>query len=322
MDEFSLIRQYFAKATQHKSVALGIGDDCAVLIPPKGKHLAVSLDTLVEGVHFPVATPAKHIATRALNTALSDLAAMGAEPLWVTMGLTLPHAEQDWVAEFCASFLSECDHYGCCLVGGDLTRGPLTISVQVHGTVVPDQVLRRSGARPDDIIYVTGNLGDGAAGLALIQHKITLPKSAQEYLLQRFYRPTPRITEAQHLLGLAHSAIDISDGLVADLGHLCAASGVGAVIDASGIPTSEHWHKHVSTDQTMRWALTGGDDYELCFTVPSERAPAIEALVEKGLINAIAIGNIVEKTGVHVLNKSLHKDNVMVLDSLGYNHFG
>ena len=317
MDGFALIRQYFAKATLNESVALGIGDDCAVLIPPVGKRLAVSLDTLVEGVHFPVATPAKHIATRALNTALSDLAAMGAEPLWVTMGLTLPRAESSWVEAFCASFLNECDNYGCCLVGGDLTRGPLTISVQVHGAVEPTRHLRRSGARPDDVIYVTGSLGDGAAALAVLQQKITLRKSAQEYLLQRFYRPTPRITEAQHLLGLAHSAIDISDGLLADLGHICEASGVGALIDVNRIPMSAHWRDKVSFDQALAWAVAGGDDYELCFTVPRANTPALDALIGAGQINAVAIGKVSAKPGVQLVNKG----KVVAFDLQGYNHF-
>ena len=317
MDEFALIRQYFAKATQNESVALGIGDDCALLIPPVGKRLAVSMDTLVEGVHFPVGAPAKDIATRALATALSDLAAMAAEPLWFTLGLTLPAANEAWISDFCDSLLALANTHQCCLVGGDLTRGPLTLTVQVHGAVEQGQALRRSGAKPDDIIYVTGNLGDGAAALAVLQQKITLRKNAQDYLYQRFYNPTPRLREGQLLASLAHSAIDISDGLYADLTHICQASAVGAMVDVNRLPISEHWCKNVSREQALTWAISGGDDYELCFTVPRSQTPLLETWIKSGRINATAIGKITHKPEVYMVNNG----KAMALATEGYKHF-
>ena len=317
MDEFTLIRQNFAKAIVNDNVALGIGDDCALLIPPPGKHLAVSMDTMVAGVHFPEEAPAKLIARRALATALSDLAAMGAEPLWFTLGLTLPVADQTWVGEFCDGLLQLSDIHQCVLVGGDITRGPLTITIQVHGAVEPRKALRRSGAEPDDIIYVTGYLGDGAAALAMLLQEFTVRKTSQNYLNERFYQPTPRLREGQMLAGVASAAIDISDGLYADLGHICHASGVGAMVNVNRLPLSDHWRSSVSLDQALSWAITGGDDYELCFTVPRDRVAGIEDWIRQERLQATAIGKITEKTEIYMINKG----KAMEFDTEGYKHF-
>ncbi|WP_054112751.1 thiamine-phosphate kinase [Marinagarivorans algicola] len=317
MDEFALIRQNFAKAIINDSVALGIGDDCALLIPPAGKQLAVSMDTLVEGTHFPKGAPAKRIATRALATALSDLAAMGAEPLWFTLGLTLPNANQQWVGDFCDGLLEFADTHQCTLVGGDITRGPLTITVQVHGSITPGQALCRSGAQPDDIIYVTGSLGDGAAALAVLQQNITVRKAAQDYLVDRFYKPTPRIKEGRLLSTIAHAGIDISDGLYADLSHICQASGVGALIDVNRIPLSPYWGNKVSRDKALAWAISGGDDYELCVTVPRTQVATLETWIKSDRINATAIGKITHKPEIYMVNKG----KTMAFDIEGYKHF-
>lgn len=317
MDEFALIRQNFAKAIINDTVALGIGDDCALLVPPAGKQLAVSMDTLVQGTHFPEGAAAKRIATRALATALSDLAAMGAEPLWCTLGLTLPTADAQWVSDFCEGFLDFAGTHQCLLVGGDVTRGPLTVTVQVHGSVTPGKALRRSGAQPDDIVYVTGSLGDGAAALAVLQQSITVRKTAQDYLVNRFYKPTPRIKEGLLLTSIAHAAIDISDGLYADLNHICQASGVGAMIDVNRIPLSEHWSGNISRDKALAWAIGGGDDYELCFTVARKHVPTLEDWIKNGRIKATAIGKITHKPEIYMVNKG----KAMAFDIEGYKHF-
>ncbi|HEY7772570.1 MAG TPA: thiamine-phosphate kinase [Marinagarivorans sp.] len=317
MDEFALIRQHFAKAIVSSDVALGIGDDCALLIPPPNKQLAVSMDTLVAGTHFLEGTAARHLATRALATALSDLAAMGAEPLWFTLGLTLPSADHDWVGEFCESLLNFADEHHCHLVGGDITRGPLTITVQVHGAVDASKAMRRSGAKPDDIIYVTGTLGDGAAALAVLTQNFTVRRSSQEYLQQRFYRPTPRLREGQMLASIASAAIDISDGLYADLGHICHASGVGAMINVNRLPMSEHWRSSVSLDKALTWAISGGDDYELCFTVPRDYINTLEQWIRQERIQATAIGKITANTDILMVNKG----KAMEIDVEGYKHF-
>jgi thiamine-monophosphate kinase len=317
MDEFTLIRRNFAKAIVNESVELGIGDDCALLIPPPGKLLAVSMDTMVAGSHFPEEAPAKLIATRALATALSDLAAMGAEPLWFTLGLTLPVADQEWVSEFCDGLLQFSDVHQCVLVGGDITRGPLTITVQVHGAIEPGKALKRSGAQPDDIIYVTGSLGDGAAALAMLLQQFTVRKTSQNYLNERFYRPTPRLREGQMLAGTASAAIDISDGLFADLGHICHASGVGAMVNVNRLPLSEHWRSSVSLDQALSWAITGGDDYELCFTVPRNNVTKVEDWIREERLIATAIGKITEKPEIYMINKG----KAMEFDMEGYKHF-
>lgn len=317
MDEFALIRQHFAKSLMREDVLLGIGDDCALLSVPEGQTLAVSLDTLVEGTHFPPQTAPKHIATRALTTAMSDLAAMGVEPLWLTLGLTLPEATEDWVSEFCESFLSTAERFQCALVGGDLTRGPLNVTVQVHGVVPVGQALKRSGALPDDIIYVTGTLGDGAAGLAVLQSNLTLRKTAQDYLRSRFYNPEPRLQEGIKLRGLASAAIDISDGLVADLTHICDASGVGAMVDIARLPISEHWRDSVGRDKSTAWALAGGDDYQLCFTAPRKHAVTIEKWIEAGELDATPIGKITQKTDILMVNQG----KVMAFELSGYKHF-
>lgn len=318
MDEFGLIRQYFSQSGASEDVLLGIGDDCAVLRLPVGRNLVVSMDTMVQGVHFPVETPPRHIGSRVLCAALSDLAAMGAQPHWFTLGLTLPDAEPQWLSEFSEGLFWIAEQYECSLVGGDTTRGPLCISVQVHGSASPDGILQRSGANPGDVIYVTGQLGDGAAALALLSRELTVAPSCRDYLLTRFYSPAPRLQDGQLLVGLASSAIDISDGFYQDLRHICDASGVGARLDLGRLPMSEHWTRYANEDQCLEWALTGGDDYELCFTVPRQRTAEVEKHIRSGRITATAVGKIVERQDI-VLVREGHPYS---LKNRGFNHFG
>lgn len=318
MGEFELIRTYFAKASQSDDVVLGIGDDCAVVQPPEGRQLVMSIDTMVEGVHFPKGTDPEHIGTRVMCASLSDLAAMGARAHWFTLALTLPESNADWLARFAEGMFSVANQSACSLIGGDTTRGPLCISVQVHGSVEKGRFLRRSGARPDDIVYVTGDLGDGAAGLAIIQKKMTVSPSVYGYLLKRFYSPTPRFAEGEMLIGVASSAIDLSDGLYADLGRICEASAVGAVLDISRIPISPLWRDYTSESQRLQWALTGGDDYQLCFTVPRDQVARVEGWIREGRLSATAIGKITNRQGVVLVKNG----KPFELERRGYDHFG
>jgi len=268
--EFDIIHRYFSGPSWPLSqdVVLGAGDDCAILNVPGGKELMVSTDTLVEGVHFPMNWDAGLIASRALRVNLSDLAAMGADPLACTLALTLGSAEEIWLQQFSDAFRSLSVEFEIPLVGGNLAKGPLSITIQVMGTVAAGKGLRRSRAECGDEIYVTGLLGEGAGGLKVIQDQ----RSESEFadLLMAYCHPHPRLIAGQKLLGLASAAIDVSDGLMADLGHLVRASGVGAQLNFDEVPISENLIKLVGTEQAREMALTGGDDYELCFTAPAE----------------------------------------------------
>ncbi|HET7675523.1 MAG TPA: thiamine-phosphate kinase, partial [Gammaproteobacteria bacterium] len=226
MDEFALIRRFFRRDVTRSDVVLGVGDDAALLQTPAGTELAISTDTMVEGVHFPAGAPAHAIGWRALATNLSDLAAMGATPAWATLALTLPQADEAWLQEFARGFFELADQFGVALVGGDVTQGALTVTVTIHGHVPAGAALRRSGAKPGDRVFVTGKLGGAAAGLA------AYPNDGRG----RYLYPQPRVAEGVALRGFASAAIDISDGLVADLGHIAEASGVGAQMALEKVP--------------------------------------------------------------------------------------
>jgi thiamine-monophosphate kinase len=324
MNEFQLIQQFFQRESlenAHAGVLLGIGDDCALLQLPEKKQLAVSVDTLVANVHFPENAKADDIAERALRVNLSDLAAMGAEPLWFTLALTLPknseYASEDWLRSFSHGLFRVAREFTIALVGGDTTSGPLSITIQVMGAIESPYALRRDGASLGDFICVTHCLGDGAAALALIKHEIDCTPEHKNYFHQRFYQPTPRLKESQLLRTIASSAIDISDGFVADLAHICDASDLGAVIDVESIPLSPALLAMNNIDQARRWALSGGDDYELCFTVPPEKMPELAMLIASDTLHATVVGRMVEGSGVTCeLNGEL-----FVLEQQGYQHF-
>lgn len=318
--EFQLIQQFFQREQAEspaEGVLLGIGDDCALLQIPEGKQLAVSVDTLVAGVHFPAEADAELIAERALRTNLSDLAAMGAEPLWFTLALTLPEASEDWLRRFSRGLFACAREYKIALIGGDTTFGPLSITIQVMGTVLPGAALRRDGANIGDFVLVTHSLGDGAAALALIQHRITVDEASAKFLQDRFYRPTPRLQESVLIRELATAALDISDGLVADLQHICDASDVGAVIDVENLPLSPALQALNHQPQAFEWALSGGDDYELCFTVPPEKMTDIAMLIAQGKLNATVIGEIIP--GNKVICE--FEGRPFKLTKTGYQHF-
>lgn len=294
LSEFDLIREFFAPATAARSdVLLGIGDDCALLKPPPGLSLAVSIDTLVEGTHFVAGVNPAALGHKALAVNLSDLAAMGAEPAWVTLSLTLPQADRGWLRGFADGFAALAATHGVQLVGGDTTRGPLSITVQVHGFVDPPQALRRSAGRPGDRLFVSGTLGDAA--LALQRAGMALP--VDDFLQQRLDRPTPRVALGRRLAGVARAAIDISDGLVADLGHLCDASGVGARLDLASIPRSAAVAAETGQGN-WRPVLSGGDDYELLFSVESARVDEVLRAC-RGLDEQVKeIGCLVDEPGI------------------------
>jgi len=284
--EFNLIYRYFSALGRGEAVDLSVGDDCALLNLAADERLATSVDTMVAGVHFLPDSFPEDIGYRAVSTAASDLAAMGARPLGMTLALTLPEAEDFWLNAFSQGLAAAVTEYQLPLVGGDTTQGPLTITVQVLGAVPRGQALLREGARPGDLVCVSGTLGDAAAGLAFLQSAWQPSAEHGEYLLQRFYRPRARLTLGRELLGKASSAIDISDGLLADAGHIAAASGCRIRIEPDQVPLSEALLSYTDREQAVRWALTGGDDYELCFTLPpGSELPAgctVAGVVETG----------------------------------------
>ena len=305
--EFDLIEMIRQRTAQPRDdVRLGIGDDAAVLAVPPGQELAVALDTLVEGVHFPHGSAAADIGWKALAVNLSDLAAMGATPAWALLALTLPAPDADFVQGFAAGFAELAQPHRLALVGGDTTRGPLSISVVVHGFVPPGRALTRAGARVGDAVLVTGTLGDAAAGLALVLAQGQAAgvadelRPARDYLIARLNRPTPRLAAGLALRERASACIDISDGLLADLGHLCTASGVGAEIDAARLPLSSALLALHDDASALPFALGGGADYELCFSVPPERVVEVQAGLARLGCGATRIGRIVAGSGVRV----------------------
>ena len=314
LGEFEIIQRYFRRDTNKtQSIVHGVGDDCAIVKIPKDKQLVMSIDTLVSGVHFLDDAEPKLIGARALSIALSDLAAMGAEPLCFTLALTLPQADEYWLKNFSEGLWDIAEAYDCPLVGGDTTRGPLTISIQVHGLITTGKQLLRSGACVGDAIYVTGYLGDGAAALATIKNTLSVSDSSAKYFHSHYYSPSARIAEGRELIGIANAAIDISDGLLADLQHICTASHVGAQIDINALPLSPAMKDDVPEAFWHNWAATGGDDYQLCFTVP----PNLEKQLGN-LKHVTKIGKVISE-GQRVVCK---KDGqVIEMKDLGYQHF-
>jgi len=317
LGEFQLIDRFFSTlGTARDDVVLGVGDDCAVLEIPAGRQLAVTLDTLVEGVHFVRGADPEALGHKALAVNLSDLAAMGADPAWITLALTLPSVDEYWLAAFARGFGELARRYGVALVGGDTTRGPLSISIEAHGFVSADRVIRRSGACPGDLVYVTGTLGDAALGLLVQQGLYTAPEHLG-FLRSRLDRPTPRIDAGLALRGLATSAIDISDGLAADLGHVLEASGCGATLYLDRLPLSSGVREYV--EESGDWApiLSGGDDYELCCTVPEKRQGEVERLAGKLDCGLNWIGIIDRHPGLRVMGP----EGELVHAAGGFDHF-
>lgn len=343
MSEFEIIRRYFsnigksrsrhssndftglasAGADRVSSVVLSGGDDCALLSLAANQRLAISIDTLVAGTHFLENAKPADLAHRALAVAVSDLAAMGAEPLAFTLALTLPELDDHWLAQFSDALHDSACYYGMPLIGGDTTKGPLTITIQVHGVLSENTELRRTGARVGDIIYVSGSLGDAAVALDIMLGRLDVGDDQRHFFYQRFYRPRARIGLGRCLVDVANSAIDVSDGLLADVGHIASASEVSAVIYTDKIPFSAELsdlvqHNKMDRNAAEYHALTGGDDYELCLTVPAKRRADVIKCAEVCGVAITEIGVIVSGKGVTCLNAS---GQVVEFDAQGYQHF-
>ena len=317
--EFDLIGKYFSRLGAERSdVRLGVGDDGAILSPPSARDLVVVTDSLVEDVHFPKGSPAASVGHRAFAVNLSDLAAMGAEPAWGLLALTLPEADEAWLEDFARAAGDLCRRHGVALVGGDTTRGPLAMTVTLVGVVPVGVALERRGGQPGDAIFVTGSPGDSAAGLALEQGRLHVsdPMSAR-ILRDRFLFPTPRCDVGLALRGLASACIDVSDGLGGDLEKLCHASGCGAEIEAASLPVSESLVGAVGREVAREYALTGGEDFELLFTVPQARLAAMNNAIALGLGPVTRIGTLVSGKGVRVFTRG----GVMQFSGAGYDHF-
>ena len=320
MSEFELIARHFASLTAARAdVVLSIGDDCALVLPPSGQEVALTSDTLVSGVHFLADCDPHDLGWKALAVNLSDLAAMAAKPTWFLLALTLPRADEAWLRAFSAGLGALSKEAGVQLVGGDTTRGPLAISITACGLLPVGQGVRRSGARPGDRLFVTGSPGEAAAGLALLRSRSRRRRDDADgvHLLQRLQRPTPRIEEGLALRGLATACIDLSDGLAADLGHLCTASSVGARLDGAALQGSAAL-RNVTGLAARDHLLFGGDDYELCFSVPPSHCAALQRLAAGWSCGVTEIGVVEAETGLR-----LERDGVVErLPPRGYDHFG
>ncbi len=302
MNEFELIRRYFARQPVTRAdVAVGIGDDGAVLNLRPDRQLVVSTDMLVAGVHFPEGTEASAVGYKSLAVNLSDLAAMGASPAWFTLNLSLPAPDSAWLDGFCAGLFALAQEFDTQLIGGDTTRGPLTIGIQIAGFVPRGEALLRRGARAGDDIYVTGHLGDAAVGLMCLRNELALPQTDRVVMIERLNRPTPRVREGEALRNLASACIDISDGLAADLGHLLESGRVGARVELGALPLS---CVYAANRDRIGWdpALVRGDDYELCFTAARANRPLLTSLAARFACGFQRIGVIEAQSGLRLVD--------------------
>lgn len=319
MSEFSIIKQYFENVGgSQPDVILGIGDDAALVKMQADAVFAVSVDTFIEDVHFPKNTSPYDIGWKSLAVNLSDMAAMGAEPSWMTLAITMPTIDHDWLKEYCRGLSTLASQFNVALIGGDTTRGSLSITIQIFGRVVGEKALCRADAKAGDGIYVTGELGDGALGLRSLTDKLDLNSSEKFNVQQKLNRPQPRVNEIAVLHQYVNAAIDISDGLYADLGHVLKASNKGAVIEVQDIPVSREYRWCCQGEQAFDLALTGGDDYELCMTVSTKNEKIFLALADKNKITVTKIGEITDDKAYNL--RRLNGDEYHVT-SHGFNHF-
>ncbi|REL34914.1 thiamine-phosphate kinase [Thalassotalea euphylliae] len=318
MKEFDLIKRFFAEQpVQRKDVHLGIGDDCALVSSGEHHHIAITTDTLVAGVHFFANAEPRAIGHKSLAVSLSDLAAMGAEPSWISLAITLPSVDENWVSEFCAGVFELAEYFNVQLIGGDTTSGPLSITVTAQGLLPANKGLSRGGAAVGDWLYVTGELGDAALALKMLQQEVKVAPEYQEVLLAKLHYPKPRVLAGQILKEYASAAIDLSDGLMGDLAHLCQASQVGANIVLDDLPLSAELLANVDADKARELALAGGDDYELLYTVSEDNKVGMETALRNAGVKFTCIGQ---------LNKSMKltttlDSNVVHVNAKGFEHF-
>lgn len=314
--EFDLIAKYFTKPTPNAD--LGIGDDAALIRVSSGSQLAISTDMSVVGTHFYADCPPEDIGWKSLAVNVSDLAAMGAQPKWMTLAIALPEKNHEWLSAFARGFFACAEEFGIDLIGGDTTRGPLNIAVQIMGEVPVGKALLRSGAQVGDDIWVSGLLGSAALGLAHLQEKTVLPDDVASVCMGALQHPQPRLALGLALLDVATSCIDISDGLLGDLGHILRASGVGARLDLEAIPCLPLVSAALDLPIMQHAVLAGGDDYELCFTAPSDQNAQIQRISESLGLPLKRIGRITHGAGSHVY----YQNNALSLTVEGYDHFG
>ncbi len=316
VNEFDLIAQFFTRAPRRPEIVLGVGDDAALLAPEPGTHLVVSTDTLIEGVHFAAGAPAFDVGYKALAVNVSDLAAMAARPIGFLLNLTLPQADAAWLGGFRDGLFALADSLDVDLIGGDTVRGPLAVTITAWGASPAGTAVRRSGARPGDRIYVSGRLGEAALGFLSRSGAITLSAEARDAVRARLDRPAPRLHEGLALRGLASAMIDISDGLVADLGHILEASAVGAEVDLHRLPLSDTYKGAFAT-LGYDPAIGFGDDYELCFTVPPDRGDALAGMASQFACGFHDIGEIVAAPGLILRDGG----KIYTAGRGGYDHF-
>ena len=314
MKEFNIIERFFTGQSQPRhDVSVGVGDDCAITTVPANQALATTTDTLVSGVHFLADTAPSDIAHKAMAVNLSDLAAVGAIPAWISLALSLEDTDEDWLDEFSDTIARLCEYYSVNLIGGDTTRGPLSITITAQGFVPPGSIATRSGAQPGDLLYVTGSLGDAGAGLDILLNKLDITAltdisseeqtAISQYLVERHHRPTPRVLSGTSLRRIISSCIDLSDGLRGDIQHIMRASSCGAIINVDALPISSQLSAAVSVEQAISYALSAGDDYELCFTLPQDNTTEFELAMHASNVSYTCIGQM---TGGDQLELRLH----------------
>jgi thiamine-monophosphate kinase len=314
--EFDLIARHFTRPA--RNAVLGVGDDCALVDVSNGMDLAVSTDTMVSGTHFFPDVDPETLGHKALAVNLSDMAAMGAMPYWAMLALTVPEVNHEWLAKFAKGFFDLAEEFGVSLIGGDTTRGPLTVTVTIMGEVPAGAALRRGGAKVGHDIWVSGNLGDAALAVAHRRGLLKLTEAEYMEAVMRLYEPAPRVKLGQALRGLATSAIDISDGLLADLDHICALSKVGATVEADSLPVSAIGAKHIESATGLTAIVAGGDDYELCFTAPVNARESIEDLTEMLGVPLTRIGQIRKGKGVSLMGAD---GRPIKVDGRGFDNF-
>jgi thiamine-monophosphate kinase len=316
--EFDLIARYFTRPTRSSGmVQLGVGDDCALISLPANESLAISTDMLVEGRHFLAGADPESLGHKSLAVNLSDLAAMGARPLGFSLALALPSADEAWLASFARGLFALADNEHIELIGGDTTRGPLNICITVFGSVPIGHALRRDGAHANDDVWVSGNLGEARLGLEVLTRHLKLSVDDTAIALQRLHRPIPRVSLGIALRGVASAAIDISDGLIGDLGHILERSALGATIEADLLPIGSALHSQDHQTQ-YEFALNGGDDYELCFCAPPAQRENVIAAAQQAGIAVTRIGQVTEIPGLRVLD---HAGKPLQVHSKSFDHF-
>jgi thiamine-monophosphate kinase len=318
MKEFELIKHFFTKQkVKRKDVVHGIGDDCAVLAPILNQNIVVTTDTLVAGVHFPFETSPRAIGHKAVAVNLSDIAAMGAKPSWLSLAITLPDIDEAWLLEFCEGVFELCDFYNVELIGGDTTQGPLSITITAQGLTPEGSYLSRSGAKSGEWLYVTGELGDAALALQQITGKVDLEPQFIDVIRNKLDYPKPRVLAGQTLRQYASSAIDLSDGLISDLGHICQASNVGANVVLDALPLSTIMRDSLLADDAITLALSGGDDYELLFTVSEDNKVGMETAMLHAGTPVTCIGQL---NASHTISTTLNNKPIPI-NTAGFEHF-